>query len=53
MRWLQDRHDHGSGVASWRRLAIALQGPLVREHELALTIEREHPLAVDSATTSN
>ena len=43
-RWLQDRHVHGSGVASWRSLAIALDGCLVRRREIAQQLKDKYSL---------
>jgi len=41
-RWLQDRHAHGSGVASWRSLAIALDGHLVQQRKIAQKIMEKY-----------
>ena len=43
-RWLQDRHVHGSGVASWRSLAMALDGCLVGERKIAQQIKDKYSL---------
>ena len=43
-RWLQDRHVHGSGVASWRSLAIALDGCLVGKRKIAQQIKDKYSL---------
>ena len=41
-RWLQDRHVHGSGVASWRSLAMALDGCLVGKRKIAQQIKDKY-----------
>ena len=43
-RWLQDRHVHGSGVANWRSLAIALDGCLVGKRKIAQQIKDKYSL---------
>ena len=43
-RWLQDRHVHGSGVASWRSLAMALDGCLVGKKKIAQQIKDKYSL---------
>ena len=43
-RWLQDRHVHGLGVASWRSLAIALDGCLVGKRKIAQQIKDKYSL---------
>ena len=43
-RWMQDRHVHGSGVASWRSLAIAFDGCLVGKRKIAQQIKDKYSL---------